>query len=617
MNNASLPPGAGASGLPEPVVFAPGHTPVPASLAAEGAAGEPFLLLIDLADDAGWAGDAAIALAAEWARAGRRVVLADLHLEEPVLHARVGEQNLDGVVDIFLYGASVARSARPPTGHEFFLIPAGTYTATPEDVYAHPRWSKLIPGFHEAGATLMVFVPPTPDGVRRLAEWGRRAVLLGAPAPRSGLPLDELDVRAVLVAPDADGVPDRAEPVPAPPPPPAPRDAADEDLSAEDSPEAAPARSFVDPVADPGPLPPAPAEPLDSGEPVPPAEPLDAAGSLDAVDRDERADERTTEPLAAAGEPDDGDGVIEPEWTLEHEAPTAIPAATPVAEEPDYATVETGDDATFESAPIEYVPRAPQEPRAGTAAPVIPVGRRRRHAGPGPMLWLLVGVAVLAAAVVAAALVRPDVFGRVGLTGGAGSDTLSLVEAIPPPPPAPSPVGDTLPFAVQVRAFVSLQPAQNQARDQARRLPEVPFYVVPEQTQDVLYYKVLAGLVADTAAATELRQRLVGAGVVRAQDARDDAPGAWSLIQARPLAFHLGEYPEAGEAAAQVDSLAQREIPAYAVPFPYSDGTARYRVYAGAYADSALAEDLRQMLRAADLPARLVHRIGQGPTAAQ
>src|SRR3712207_7773963 len=46
-----------------------------------------------------WAADAAISMATAWAKAGRRVVLTDLHLQEPILHERLGEPNLDGVVD--------------------------------------------------------------------------------------------------------------------------------------------------------------------------------------------------------------------------------------------------------------------------------------------------------------------------------------------------------------------------------------------------------------------------------------------------------------------------------------------------------------------------------------
>jgi hypothetical protein len=230
------------------------------------------------------------------------------------------------------------------------------------------------------------------------------------------------------------------------------------------------------------------------------------------------------------------------------------------------------------------------------------------------MIWLLVAVAVIALAVIAVAIARPELFGA---NRDGSADNPAPAEAIPPPPEAPVPVGDTLPFSVQVRAYVALGPARTQAERQSRRVPEAPFFVVPELTQGVLYYKVMAGALPDTSAATELRRRLVQAGVVAEQDARDDAPGSWSLIQSRPLAFALGEYPERQQATSRADSLTAAGIPAYMLGYPYSDGTGRYRVYAGAYPDSTQAEEMRAMLRAAELATRLVLRIGQGPTPMQ
>jgi hypothetical protein len=138
---------------------------------------------------------------------------------------------------------------------------------------------------------------------------------------------------------------------------------------------------------------------------------------------------------------------------------------------------------------------------------------------------------------------------------------------------------------------------------------------VPETTQGVLYYKIMAGALPDTLSARALRGRLVEAGVVGAEYARDDAPGAWNLIQARPLAFSLGEFASRDEALAQIDSLATRRIPAYPVGIPYSDGTERWRLYGGAFPDTVQAEEMRQLLRTAELPTRLVTRVGQASLA--
>jgi hypothetical protein len=597
-----------ASMLPAPTIFVPGSSELPASLAPDSARSGPFLLLIDAAEDSVWAGDAAVAIAAAWAGADRRVVLADLHLEEPVLHERVGEPNLDGVVDIFLYGASVARSARPPSAHRFFLIPAGTYTATPADVYGHPRWRKLLAGFREADATLMGFVPGAAEGMEALAGSGTAAVWLGRPAPEMAASLPDIEVLAVLTPPteaeDEDGV----EALHASLLPPVIPERGDTEASAErpasedaapiveaewelDEPVALEPDAATEEFPDPWALQPR----ADSGEPPQSAAP--EAGAYDDGAPSIHIVPRAEEPATAGSDSQPGEETSAFAWDVEP-APADAGAGRQVQEDGDLAAVAA-------RAPVEEYEHAP--------SPLFSGPSRRRRSGPGPLIWLLVGAVILIAAVLAAVVLRPDLFGRFGAANPAaqGADALGAAEAIPPPPAAPVPVGDTLAYAVQVRAYVSFEPARTQAERQARRVPQAHFYVVPELTQGVLYYKVMAGLLSDTTAATELRRQLVQNGVVAEQDARDDAPGRWNLIQARPLAFHLGEFADRTEALARSDSLVARGIPTYPVPFPYSDGTERYRLYAGAFPDSLQAEELRQMLRAAEIPARLVTRIGR------
>jgi hypothetical protein len=608
MNQAPYSEGA-AGNADRPIPFAPGASTLPDALTPDAVGAEPFLLVVNASDDPDWSADAAIAIAAGWATNGRRVVLADLHLEQPFLHDRLGEPNLDGTVDIFLYGASVSRSARPPHDQDFFLIPAGTYTAAPEDVYAHPRWKKLVSGFREAGAILMAFVPPSAEAIRTLARWGATAVVLGDGLDDDPGALDALNVRARLVPPIA-------------------ADSADEALEPGAGAVAASAwpdetgRGDTPAVEEPG-------SEGDAGL----AEP-DASWDPAVADP---ADQDGAEPEFAGGygsRPDDGwtEGPFGPPRSATEEEPELVPIAGDLPAETDQRPVEpppAGSDADFagvlaaaegrepHGAAAEGSATEPPPPdrAAGSGSPVVGSGRRRRRGGPGLLVWFLVAVAVVALAIIALAIARPEIFRGLGMSPG--GQEIALVEAIPEPPPAPVPAGDTLPFSVQVRAYAALPPAQNQAERQARRLPETPFFVVPEMTQGVLYYKVMAGMLRDTADATALRRRLVEAGVVQAQDARDDAPGSWSLIQSRPLTYHLGEYSERHEATARADSLTSAGIPSYTINFPYSDGTSRYRVYAGAYPDTAQAAELGEMLRAAQLPARLVLRVGQGPAAMQ
>ncbi|MBV9109046.1 MAG: hypothetical protein JO306_06550, partial [Gemmatimonadetes bacterium] len=142
----------GTSGrrLPPPTFFDPTFERLPSAAAYDPEHPGPVLLLFDPRADRRWGADAAIALATGWNAAGRRTVLADLSIEDPILHERVGVPNLDGVVDLFLYGASLARSARPVPGRGFLLITAGTYTPEPEAIFRHQRWEKIVEGFREA-----------------------------------------------------------------------------------------------------------------------------------------------------------------------------------------------------------------------------------------------------------------------------------------------------------------------------------------------------------------------------------------------------------------------------------------------------------------------------------
>jgi len=91
-------------------------------------------------------------------------------------------------VDAFEYGVSLNKAAHEVTG--VFIIPAGSDTAHPAEVYGHARWPKLQAGFRSEGALLILLLPlaglaqlsTTPDGVFALAPEGL--------APNFALPRD-------------------------------------------------------------------------------------------------------------------------------------------------------------------------------------------------------------------------------------------------------------------------------------------------------------------------------------------------------------------------------------------------------------------------------------------
>src|SRR5216117_1017804 len=137
-----------------------------------------LIALIPLTHDLPWAAKAAWDIARIAARDGRRVALVDLCLETPALHETVGLHATEGIVDAFEYGVSLNKAAHEVTG--VFIIPAGSETAHPAEVYAHARWPKLQAGFRSEGALLLALLPLTglaqlsaaPDGVLVLAPEG-------------------------------------------------------------------------------------------------------------------------------------------------------------------------------------------------------------------------------------------------------------------------------------------------------------------------------------------------------------------------------------------------------------------------------------------------------------
>lgn len=466
---------AGEADLPSPIVHAVGSgATLPPELESVGTTA---LLLVG-AVDREWAAGVAIELCRAWALSGRRVVLADLHLEQPRLHERLGVENLEGIVDVFLYGASISRSAKAVPGQGFYLIPAGTYDADAGAIYRHPRWSKLVAGFREAHASLVVFAPAETAELEAASGWLGQVVLLGV--PKSGR------MPAAL-----------------------------------------------------------------------------ASGEL---------------PLAAL--------VVPPGYH-----PPSIP-------EPDVRPVPPGAAAVEQEREL-FLPPDPVRARPS-----------RRSGGKLLLLLLLVAL-LLAAAGFALARYRPDLVPWLATGGPAAAAESEPAQS--PTTPAPVRAGDPVPFAVLVKSYASLSAARQQVQVEERRFEGTPFYISPEDDAGVLYYKVYAGLLRDTASAERLRERLLEAGAVDS----DDTLGALSLIHRAHLAFDLGEYPTR-EAAAQVgDSLAAQEVPAYAVAVPYDDGSRRWQLYGGAYRDSAAADALRRRLTALGESPRLVLRIGEPVPAPQ
>jgi hypothetical protein len=186
--------------------------------------------------------------------------------------------------------------------------------------------------------------------------------------------------------------------------------------------------------------------------------------------------------------------------------------------------------------------------------------------------------------------------------------TRPVADAIPSPEtPVPAPRGDAvetpIPISVAVEAHQDLTSARQRIDALRRAEPNVDFYLAPVAVSGGLYYRLLAGPLADREAGTALLQRLVDAGHKTAFD-------TWA-VRPTEYAFLLGEFDTRPEAAQRVEDLSGMEIPSYIVTVRYDPGRPRYRVYGGAFETAVEAEVMQELLENADLEATLVPRTGE------
>ncbi|HET7462096.1 MAG TPA: SPOR domain-containing protein, partial [Longimicrobium sp.] len=250
-----------------------------------------------------------------------------------------------------------------------------------------------------------------------------------------------------------------------------------------------------------------------------------------------------------------------------------------------------------------------------------PAGKRRKKKSipkerkVSPLLLVLLVITLIAAAVYAGVTFLPGLLNG-GTSAGPAKGDGSRAPARRTPAVATaraSDAGTPRPYAVYVKAFNG-SAAYEAARQYAGRvraaLPGTPAYVFAEETADgLMFYKVYAGMLEDTVQAAALRTELVERKLANPEDVGSPA----ALIQSRPYAFDLGEYPTRDAADRRAAELQRAAIDAYAVPVPQSDGSERYRLYAGAFADSARALPMQKTLQASSLSPRLVRRVGRAP----
>jgi hypothetical protein len=160
-------------------------------------------------------------------------------------------------------------------------------------------------------------------------------------------------------------------------------------------------------------------------------------------------------------------------------------------------------------------------------------------------------------------------------------------------------------FSVDAGTYDDRTAAVARATTLAAALPDLVLFAQPVPVAGLVGHRVLAGPATDAAAADALVARITAA---LAADAGSLQPIA------TPRAYQLGEMPELEAAWRRVEVLASLEIPAYVLAVDFDDGSVRYRVYAGAYAEESEGVGLARLLQEVGLSApALTDRIGRVP----
>lgn len=114
----------------------------------------------------------------------RRVALGDLLGEAPPIQALVRGDDPHGLVDSFVYGVSLSKIAQQvPESGELFVMPTGTGPVDYEELFGSDRWRRLIAGFREVGALLILAAPAGAPMVHALIDVSDGAVIVGDVVP--------------------------------------------------------------------------------------------------------------------------------------------------------------------------------------------------------------------------------------------------------------------------------------------------------------------------------------------------------------------------------------------------------------------------------------------------
>ncbi|NJD18453.1 MAG: hypothetical protein FIA95_04120, partial [Gemmatimonadetes bacterium] len=486
---------------------------------------------------------------------------------------------------------SMRRVAHRPEGSGFFLITAGTAVANGAELLDGPRWPALCTGFREAGVTLAALVPAKDPCLDAVLAQAAAAVVLASATEDMPLAVGERSIPILAVvgretaAPAAAGPELAAVPVPEAgrveesiptesaqeadveePEAPAPKDSPQpgphfgtEELPAGHQPAVRPSSEL--PQDTPGLEPPTGAEPLVPGVGEPPAQVAEPVASPVPLTQADEAQKGEPQPVPALREP----------------APIR-PAAFA-------RRVPTFEEIVKESGPA--------------GAPSRTFDRRALAA---ISLLIIIVVGVVAGALLGYLHIPGLTPDEQGPAEPSGSATAQSAMAAAPSTSEPS---ELAPYSVGLAAFQDEASALAMARELSGKVRGVIFTTAPVEMGGKVLHRVLAGPASDSAAALALGARIAEAAGI--------GPGDW-VARWPPRAFLLGESPDALGAVRRSEELAGLGVPSYVLAVTHPDGSVRFRVYAGAYADEAEGAYLSGLLAERGLSgATLSDRIGRLP----
>lgn len=119
----------------------------------------------------------------------RRVAVADLTGQATPLTQLVPDLDPHGLADTFAFGVSLNRVARQvDRDGRLFVIPAGTEPVLRPGGAIHDRWRRIVDGFRDVGAILLLVAPSDAPGVAELIQRTDGLVAVGEDPATTALP---------------------------------------------------------------------------------------------------------------------------------------------------------------------------------------------------------------------------------------------------------------------------------------------------------------------------------------------------------------------------------------------------------------------------------------------